>query len=61
MLKFFTFSPAMDEQDNPKWPDPNKWTTDVIGGPLPFDCRFEIRDAVRLDLVERLYREEFCA
>ncbi|KAJ4373967.1 hypothetical protein N0V83_002706 [Neocucurbitaria cava] len=59
LLKFFTLSPALDEKDEPIWPDPDKWTTNVIGGPLPFDCRIEVRDKKKLDMVEKMYSEAF--
>jgi cytochrome P450 len=59
LLKFFTLNPAVYENGDPMWPDPEKWTTDVIGGPLPFDCKINIRDETRLEEVERLFNGAF--
>jgi cytochrome P450 len=59
LLKFFTLSPALDGKGEPVWPDPDKWTTAVIGGPLPFDCRIEIRDMQKQELVEKMHAEAF--
>ncbi|KAF3000670.1 hypothetical protein E8E13_000897 [Curvularia kusanoi] len=59
LLKFFTLAPAVDARGEVVWPDPDKWTTDVIGGPLPFQCEIKVRDEEKLDLVEILYREAF--
>lgn len=57
LLRFFTLGPALDGRGEPVWPDPEKWTTDVIGGPLPFDCKIKPRDEVRLDMTEDLCRD----
>ncbi|KAJ8115995.1 hypothetical protein OPT61_g2482 [Boeremia exigua] len=59
LLKFFTVSPALGEQGELLWPDPEKWTTDVIGGPLPFECTISIRDEAKLGEVNQLFREAF--
>lgn len=59
LLKFFTLEPKMSDADEPIWPDPERWTTDVIGGPLPFECEIKIRDTERRALVERMYAETF--
>jgi hypothetical protein len=59
LLKFFTLEPMLSEKREPIWPDPDRWTTDVIGGPLPFDCDIKIRDAAKLEIVERMYAEAF--
>jgi cytochrome P450 len=59
LLKFFMLEPSLSEKGEPIWPDPDRWTTDVIGGPLPFDCDIKIRDAAKLEIVERMYAEAF--
>ena len=56
LLKFFTLGPALTSNGEPNWPDPEQWTTDVIGGPLPFDCEITIRDDVRMNDVEGLFQ-----
>jgi hypothetical protein len=59
LLKFFTLSPAEDESGRKVWPQPEKWTTDVIGGPLPFECKIEVRGEKRRGVIEGLYCEAF--
>lgn len=59
LLKFFTLGPAEDESGGLVWPQPEKWTTDVIGGPLPFKCKIEVRGEERRGVIEGLYREVF--
>jgi cytochrome P450 len=59
LLKFFTLGPAVDQNGDFVWPDPEKWTTDVIGGPLSFDCEIKIRDETRLKQVERMFEDAF--
>ncbi|KAJ4988900.1 cytochrome P450 [Stagonosporopsis vannaccii] len=58
LLRFFSLGPKT-EDGVANWPDPEKWTTDVIGGPLPFECEITVRDGVRLGEVERLFKEAF--
>ncbi|ORY18364.1 cytochrome P450 oxidoreductase [Clohesyomyces aquaticus] len=55
LLKFFDLRPKLDRKGNPIWPDPDRWGTDVIGGPLPFECNIEIRDEGKRICVERAY------
>jgi cytochrome P450 len=57
LLRFYKLGPKLNEQGVPIWPDPEKWTSDVIGGPLPFECEIEVRDAPRLNLVKQMYEE----
>lgn len=59
LLAFFELKPALGEDGKPLWPDPEKWTTDVIGGPLPFDCNIQIRDEAKEKLVKAMYQEAF--
>lgn len=49
LLKYFKLAPAVDARGEVVWPDPDKWTTDVIGGPLPFECEIKVRDEEKLD------------
>jgi cytochrome P450 len=55
LVKFFTLEPARDSLGEPVWPDPEKWTTAVIGGPLPFECTIKVRDEARRSMVESLH------
>jgi cytochrome P450 len=65
LVKYFTLSPKMSPSasevvrgaSKPEWPDPEKWTTNVIGGPLPFECDIKIRNKAKELLVEKMYRE----
>ncbi|KAL5118654.1 hypothetical protein ACEQ8H_003505 [Pleosporales sp. CAS-2024a] len=57
LLRFFTLGPKMDEKGQPIWPNPDRWTTDVIGGPLPFDCNIKARDAAKLEMVQNMYED----
>lgn len=59
ILKFFTIGPEVDAKGESIWPDPERWTTDVIGGPLPFNCRITIRDKSKLEYVETMFQDEF--
>jgi cytochrome P450 len=59
MVKYFQLDPKIGENGEKIWPDPNKWTTDVIGGPLPFECDIRVRDERRKAEVELMYREAF--
>lgn len=51
LIKFFELSPSLNKTGEPIWPDPEKWTTNVIGGPLPFECEIKVRDALNLESV----------
>ena len=57
LLKFFKLGPKLNEQGEPIWPNPENWTSDVIGGPLPFECEIEVRDASKSNLVEQMYEK----
>ena len=59
LLKYFTLGPAEDEGGGKVWPQPEKWTTDVIGGPLPYECKIEVRGDGRRGMMEGLYRGAF--
>jgi cytochrome P450 len=43
LVKFFELGPKVRANGEKIWPDPEKWTTDVIGGPLPFECEIKAR------------------
>lgn len=55
LLKFFKLGPKINGDGEPIWPDPEKWVTDVIGGPMPFECSIEGRDSSRLESIEQMY------
>jgi cytochrome P450 len=57
LLKFFVLSPKLNEQGEPVWPDPERWTTDVIGGPLPFDCEIKVRHASSRVMIENMFED----
>jgi cytochrome P450 len=59
LLKFFKLEPVVSEEREKVWPDPERWTTDVIGGPLPFECEIRIRNEGKRETVERMYAEAF--
>jgi cytochrome P450 len=59
LLKFFTLEPMVNKMGEPVWPDVERWTTDVIGGPLPFKCEIKIRDGPKLKVVEKMYVDAF--
>jgi cytochrome P450 len=54
LLKFFTLEPTRDGAGEPVWPDPEKWTTAVIGGPLPlpFEYAVKVRDEAKRNVIE---------
>lgn len=47
LVKFFELGPKVDEKGEKVWPDPERWTTDVIGGPLPFECEVKARKNIK--------------
>jgi cytochrome P450 len=59
LVKFFTLEPTRSENGEPMLPDPNRWTNDVIGGPLPFNCDIKIRGTSKLAFVEKMYHDAF--
>lgn len=46
LVKFFDLGPKVAPNGEKIWPDPEKWTTDVIGGPLPFQCEIKARSGL---------------
>ncbi|KAL6711546.1 hypothetical protein ACN47E_004480 [Coniothyrium glycines] len=59
LLKFFDFSAPKDTHGHPTLPNPDHWTTDVIGGPLPFKCDIKVRDGMKLAAIKKEYEETF--
>jgi cytochrome P450 len=59
IIKNFVLSPKIDEKGEAIWPDPEHWTSDVIGGPLPFDCDIRVRSEEMKTNIESIYREAF--
>jgi cytochrome P450 len=59
LLRHFVLSPKLDQNGKLIWPNPDRWGTDVIGGPLPFDCDIKVRSEVKLREIEKMYRESF--
>jgi cytochrome P450 len=54
LLKYCVLAPKLDSVGKLIWPDPERWTTDVIGGPLPFDCEIELRIRVKQQAIRYL-------
>jgi cytochrome P450 len=59
LIKFFLLDPVRDQDGEPIWPNPDNWTTHVIGQPMPFNCNIRIRDEAKREYVEKAYREAF--
>lgn len=59
LLRFFELGPKVVGEGREVWPDPERWTTDVIGGPAPFECEIRVRGEEAREGVERLCREVF--
>lgn len=55
LVKYFVLGPKVDGKGEPVWPDPERWSTNVIGGPLPFECDVRARDGAKEVLVEDVY------
>ncbi|KAF2822688.1 cytochrome P450 oxidoreductase [Ophiobolus disseminans] len=53
LVKCFTLGPKVDEAGEKVWPDPERWSTNVIGGPLEFECDIRVRESMNKDLVEK--------
>ena len=57
LLWAFELLPKKDLQGNPIWPDPDHWTSNVIGGPLPLDIDVKIRNEQKGQMVQQLFEE----
>ena len=54
---FFTLKPYLNSKGEPKWPDSNAFTANLIGGPLPFEFDLKVRDEKRAKRITQLYEE----
>jgi cytochrome P450 len=57
----FNMKPNMDKNGQPIWPDSNKFTANLIGGPLPFDFDLQVRDEKRATMIREMYEESLLA
>ena len=53
----FEMHPNLDKNGQPMWPDPDHWTSNVIGGPLAFPFDLKVRNQERRDKVTQLFEE----
>ncbi|KAF2738182.1 cytochrome P450 oxidoreductase [Polyplosphaeria fusca] len=64
LLKNFQVEPKIEVREGNKTkclPNPDKWGTDVIGGPAKFECNIRIRSEDKRTTVEKMYREAYLA
>ncbi|KAL6246937.1 hypothetical protein RBB50_006244 [Rhinocladiella similis] len=54
LLWAFTMKPNKGPDGSPQWPDPKKRTSNVIGGPLPFQFELKVRNEQRRAKIEEL-------
>ena len=54
----FTMQPNVGPDGRPQWPDSNAFTSNVIGGPLPFKFDLKVRNEQRKAKIEELYEQE---
>ncbi|OCT50828.1 cytochrome P450 [Cladophialophora carrionii] len=57
LLWAFTMKPNIGQDGKPQWPDSKAFTSNVIGGPLPFKFDLKVRDESRKTKIEELYRQ----
>lgn len=57
LLWAFDMKPNVDRRGQPIWPDPDHWTSNVIGGPLPFQFDLQLRSEQRKETITRLFEE----
>lgn len=55
LLWAFTMKPNIGSDGEPKWPNPDAWTSNVIGGPLPFEFDLRVRDDQKREKIDELY------
>jgi hypothetical protein len=53
----FEMKPYLNSGGQPLWPDPRKYTSSLIGGPLPFQFDLQVRDSKRADKIKQLFHE----
>ena len=57
LLWAFEMRPNLDKSGQPMWPDPDHWTSNVIGGPLPITFDLHCRSEDRKNVITQLYEE----
>ena len=57
LLWAFEMQPNKDANGQPIWPDPDHWTSNVIGGPLPFSFDLKLRNEERKKVATQLFEE----
>ena len=57
LLWAFTMKPNVGRNGQPQWPDSNAFTSNVIGGPLPFFFDLKVRDESRKAKIEEMYEQ----
>ncbi|EXJ76752.1 uncharacterized protein A1O5_01260 [Cladophialophora psammophila CBS 110553] len=57
LLWAFTMKPNIGPNGQPQWPDSKAFTSNVIGGPLPFKFDLKVRDEQRKAKIEELYEQ----
>lgn len=58
LLWAFTMKPNVGPDGQPQWPDSKAFTSNVIGGPLPFKFDLKVRSEQRKALIEEMYEKE---
>jgi len=53
----FVLKPNLDANGQPQWPDSNKFTPNVIGGPLPFEMDVKVRSPEKAARIKAWYEE----
>jgi cytochrome P450 len=53
----FELHPCKDANGQPKWPDSNKFTPNLIGGPLPFEMDVRVRSPAKAARIKTWYEE----
>lgn len=57
LLWAFEMRPTKDRNGQPQWPNPDHWTSNVIGGPLPFHFDLKLRSEERRQVITELFEE----
>ena len=55
LLWAFSMKPNVNAAGERVWPDPDRWTSNVIGGPLPFEFDLRIRNEERRQKVSDMF------
>lgn len=61
LISYFELHPNKDASGNPLWPDANKFTSNLIGGPLPFSFDLRVRSSRHAERIKQLYHESVAA